>query len=253
MPPIRRTGSLGIRVLYAVFVAFAAAGCAASVRRSARPAAADFFPLTPGSYREYLVTRRADGTSMRFTTVVRSTEFRGPNGLPCRIVDERYGERPADAPTPIVYCTDGGYLHRVMSLEYRGESLEDNGTRSAELRFLPINLAATPAWESRTNAYRLADGSGFEVLQVHQVSQQPDPVEVRAGRFDRCARVETTAIHSATSSNGATSGSRLVYYYSDWYAPGVGLIRSEQRSAAAEVLVTVELQDFRIDQDASGR
>ena len=170
----------------------------------------------------------------------------GPNGHGCRIVDERYGDRPAGERYPIVYCAEGGFLHRVMSLEYRGESLADNGLRSGEIKFLPVDLGRASSWEGRTNAYQLPDGSGFEVRQLHQVFVQREPVEVTAGRFEHCARVETTAIHSATGPDGSAVGARVVYYYSDWYAPGVGLIRTEQRSATAEVLATVELVSYQI-------
>jgi hypothetical protein len=237
------------------FLALLTVGCTATVaqRHERALATADFFPLTPSSHWEYLVNRRTEGAPLRFVATVRPDEFTGPNGHGCRIVDERYGDRPASERTPIVYCAEGGYLHRVMSLEYRGETLEDNGLRSGELRFLPTNLAGTQSWEGRTNAYQLADGSGFEVRQLHQVYVQNEPVEVPAGRFEHCARVETTAIHSATAPDGSAVGTRVVYYYSDWYAPGVGLIRTEQRSATAEVLATVELVGYQVTQEAHRR
>jgi len=247
---MRFVGSVGARAL-CILLIVAGSGCTTTARRG-RPdgAVANFFPLPPGSSWEYVVSRRADGAPLRFTAVVRPTEFIGPHGHACRIVDERYGVRPSDEPSPILYCTEGGYLHRVMSLEYRGESLEDTGMRSGELKFLPVNLTATPAWEGRTNAYQLPDGSGYEVHQLHQVYTQQEPIEVPAGRFEHCARVETTAIHSATSTDGTAIGPRIVYYYSDWYAPGVGLIRTEQRSATSEVLATVELVSFRVSPEA---
>jgi hypothetical protein len=190
---------------------------------------------------------------LRIVATVQPDEFRGPNGHGCRIVDERYGDRPAGERSPIVYCAERGFLHRVMSLEYRGQSLEDNGLRSGELNFLPIDLAKTPAWEGRTSAYQLPDGSGFEVRQLHQVFVQREPVDVPAGRFEGCARVETTAVHSATGPDGSAIGTRIVYYYSDWYAAGVGLIRTEQRSAAAEVLATVELVGYQIARETRPR
>jgi len=230
-----------------------ALGCAATVKRDRVLPSADFFPLTPSSHWEYLVSRKTDGTPLRFVATVRPDEFMGPNGHGCRIVDERYGDRPTGERTPIVYCTEGGFLHRVMSLEYRGESLEDNGLRSGELKFLPVNLASAHSWEGHTNAYKLPDGSGFEVRQLHQVYLQSEPVEVPAGRFEHCVRVETTAIHSATAPDGSPVGPRIVYYYSDWYAPGVGLIRTEQRSTTAEVLATVELVGYQVTQEAHSR
>jgi uncharacterized protein DUF3108 len=247
MPPMRAAG-LRVALIGVGMLAMVGTGCTPAVRRDRGGTirAADFFPLTPSSRWEYLVTRRTDGAPLRFVATVRADEFMGPNGHGCRIVDERYGDRPAGERSPIVYCAEGGFLHRVMSLEYRGESLQDNGLRSGEVKFLPTNLAATRTWEGRTNAYQLPDGSGFEVRQLHQVFTQAEPVDVPAGRFEHCARVETTAIHSATSPDGTATGPRVVFYYSDWYAPGVGLIRTEQRNAAAEVLATIELVSYQV-------
>lgn len=222
-------------------------GCAATAKQSrASTPVADYFPLAPRSRWEYLVSRRTAGERLRFFATVRPDEFKGPNGRGCRIVEERYSDLPDGGRYPIVYCTEGGFLHRVMSLEYRGEALEDNGLRSGELKFLPVNLAQTETWEGLTNAYSLPDGSGFEVRQLHQVFRQTEPIVVPAGTFTGCARVETTAIHSATGPDGAPVGPRIVYYYSDWYAPGVGLVRTEQRSATAEVLATIELVEYEI-------
>jgi hypothetical protein len=252
MPPMRVGGRCAIGVAWTL-MAILGAGCTAAVYRPRTTELTDFFPLTPSSRWEYRVSRRTDGPPLRFVATVQPEEFRGPNGNGCRIVDERYGDRPADERSPIVYCADGGFLHRVMSLEYRGASLEDTGMRSGEIRFLPLNLATTTSWEGRTSAYQLGDGSGFEVRQLHQVYVQQEPVEVPAGRFERCARVETTAIHSATGPDGSAVGPRVVYYYSDWYAPGVGLIRTEQRSVSAEVLATIELLGYEIARKAASR
>lgn len=246
---MRGAGSRFYRIGIVVLATMSMA-CAATVKRDRVAAVGDFFPLTPSSRWEYRVTRRTDAAPLRVVATVRQDQFTGPHGHGCRVVDEQYGDRPSTERSPIVYCTEGGFLHRVMSLEYRGESLEDNGLRSGEIRFLPLDLAGTPSWEGRTNAYQLPDGSGFEVRQLHQVFVQVEPIEVPAGRFERCARVETTAIHSATGTDGSSIGTRVVYYYSDWYASGVGLVRTEQRSATAEVLATVELLGYQIAQEA---
>ncbi len=244
MPAMRGAG-VWVRLVL-VGLALALSACAAAVRAPRQTAIdTDFFPLVPASHWEYLV-RRTVGERLHFMATVRPDEFRGPNGHGCRVVEERYSDLPGGGRFPIVYCTEGGFLHRVMSLEYRGEALEDNGLRSGELKFLPVRLGEAQSWEGLTNAYSLPDGSGFEVRQLHQVFTQPEPIEVPAGRFTGCARVETTAIHSATGPDGAPVGPRIVYYYSDWYAPGVGLVRTEQRSATAEVLATIELLSYRI-------
>jgi len=249
-----RVASLRFQLIGFAVMAAMALGCAAAVKKhgSAREIA-DFFPLAPNSHWEYLVSRRPHGERFRFAATVRKDPFTAPNGHPCRIVEERYGDLSPDERFPVVYCAEGGFLHRVMSLEYRGESLEDNGLRSGEVKFLPIDLAQASAWEGLTNAYRLPDGSGFEVRQLHQVHVEAQAVEVPAGRFERCARVETTAVHSAIGPDGTPVGPRIVYYYSDWYAPGVGLVRTEQRNVSAEVLATIELVSYEIGRESPSK
>lgn len=245
MPPSGCIEWWGRLVLVPLLTAIVS-GCVAADRRHHVAPTADYFPLNPSSHWEYVLNRGTESSPLRFDASVQATDFQGPSGHTCRIVDEHYGDRPAHERAPIVYCSEGGFIHRVMSFEYRGESLEDTGLRSGEVKFLPVNLTSTQTWEGRTSAYQLPDGSGFEVRQLHQVFVQGEPIEVPAGRFDHCARVETTAIHSATSPDGSAVGPRIVYYYSDWYAPGVGLIRTEQRNAASDVVATIELVSYRV-------
>jgi hypothetical protein len=215
-----------------------AAGCSLATLRP-RVAERDFFPLTPNSRWEYAVSRHAGTEKFRFVATVRRDDFHTTDGRACAIVDEQYGAEPERF--PVIYCTESGFLHRIMSLEYRGETLEDNGLRSGELKFLPTDLRHADAWEGLTNAYHLPDGSGFEVQQLHHVRPEPERVVVPAGVFPRCVRVETTAIHSAVDVGGARTGPRVIYYYSDWYAPGVGLVKTEQRTTDAELVATIEL------------
>ena len=217
-------------------------GCAAAVKRHDRALAdRDFFPLTPSSRWEYRVSRRTDGAPLRFVATVQPDEFMGPHGHGCRVVDERYGDRPADGTVADRVLHRGRLpasrdVARVPRRIARGQRI---ALRRAQ--FLPLNLAGPRRGRDAPTRTSSPDGSGFEVRQLHQVYVQKEPVEVPAGRFERCARVETTAIHSATGPDGSAVGTRVVYYYSDWYAPGVGLVRTEQRSATAEVLATVEL------------
>jgi hypothetical protein len=81
----------------------------------------------------------------------------------------------------------------------------------------------------------------LEVQQRHRVAPKPERVVVPGGVFARCMRVETTAIHSGVDDHGAHTGPQVTYYYSDWYAPGVGLVKTEQRGTDAVVIATIEL------------
>jgi hypothetical protein len=223
-------------------------GCSAALKPEPAQslAPATFFPLTPDSRWEYAVSRHAGHEVFQFIATVQRNDFVAPDGQACRVVDERYTDVGGGTRFPVLYCSKGGYLHRVMSLEYRGEVLEDNGLKSGELKFLPTDLGQAQSWEGWTNAYRLPDGSGFEVRQLHERVPQTEHVVVPAGQFADCVRVDTTAIHSATGTDGRPIGPRTVFYYADWYAPGVGLVKTEQRNAQAEVLATIELVRFEI-------
>ena len=50
----------------------------------------------------------------------------------------------------------------------------------------------------------------------------------------------------ATGYDGHSVGPSVVFYYADWYAPGIGLVKTEQRDARADVLATIELVRFQI-------
>jgi hypothetical protein len=230
-----------------VLLATTAAGCALATLRP-RGGTDDFFPLAPQSRWEYSVSRHGGAETFRYLATVRTDDFHTADGRACPIVDEQYGGEPQRY--PVVYCIENGFLHRVMSLEYRGETLEDNGLRSGELKFLPTDLGHVPRWEGVTNAYRMPDGSGFEVQQSHRVLPRPERVVVPAGEFSRCLRVETTAVHSAIDGDGTLTGPRVVFYYSDWYAPGVGLVKTEQRNGDAAVVTTIELVRYTVGEHA---
>lgn len=233
----------GVWQIWTVTLLSISVGCSVATVRPA-VAARDFFPLSSDSRWEYTVSRYAGAQTFRFVATVRPDAFRTSDGRACAIVDEQYG---ADAERfPVAYCTESGFLHRVMSLEYRGTSLQDNGLRSGELKFLPLDLPHAAAWEGVTNAYRLPDGSGFEVQEQHRVLVEPERVVVPAGVFPSCLRVETTAIHSAVDRDGSLTGPRVTFYYSDWYAAGVGLVKTEQRSTDAELVTTIELVSYAI-------
>lgn len=228
-------------------------GCSAIGVSRGRVEDPSFFPLAPQSHWEYVVRRGVPAQDFRFVATVKQDDFVANDGRACRIVDERYGDVVENDRVPVLYCAEGGFLHRVMSLEYRGDTLEDNGLRSGELRFLPTDLGHTETWEGLTNAYRLPDGSGFVVQQSHRAAVEVQPVVVPAGSFEECVRVDTTAIHYATDASGQPVGPRIVYHYADWYAAGVGLVKTEQRSTEARVLATIELVKYEIGKEPALR
>jgi hypothetical protein len=64
---------------------------------------------------------------------------------------------------------------------------------------------------------------GFHITQTHWTSLEAGIVQVPAGHYSNCIRIETEAVYKDDSSNDA--GTRRLRYV-DWYAPNVGLVKT---------------------------
>jgi hypothetical protein len=149
---------------------------------------------------------------------------------------------------PIAYYRENGFLYRALSLEYRGNELRDVGIGSSEERFLPDGLSNDLAWDSVTTAYDLGGGNGYGVRQTHRAALEARAIEVPAGRFTGCVRVDTVALH-AGQRDGKYDSDPIVLYYADWYAPNVGLIRTVEsnRPDGGPALAQIELLAYDVE------
>lgn len=198
------------------------------------------------------------------TVRVRDERFIRALGRRCRLVDESYenGETPFDVPEselttkaeiyPVAYCHQDGFLHRALSLEYHGDELRDAGLGSNEERFLPDGLGGDVAWDSLTTAYDLGGGNGYGVRQSHRAVLDPVVVEVPAGHFTGCVRVDTVALQAGRR-DGRDDGEALVLYYSDWYAPNVGLVRTRQSNRPDGGPPVAQIELLAYDVEGAGR
>jgi hypothetical protein len=59
--------------------------------------------------------------------------------------------------------------------------------------------------------------------QSRRLDPGPLAERVPAGTFRGCIRIDTVAVYRGDRQ----SDERYTFYHSDWYAPGVGLVRSE--------------------------
>ncbi len=213
-------------------LALAAAGCS---RRTAEPRAADFFPLHADDTWVYEVARPLRNLRTRMTVRVRGERYVEALRRRCRLVDESYAgdDDQLDGPTgkpeiyPIAYYRENGFLYRALSLEYNGNELREVGLGSGEERFLPDALSRDLSWDSVTTAYDLGGGNGYGVRQSHRAVPETAEIAVPAGHFTGCIRVDTVALHGGKR-DGAYDADPIILYYSDWYAPNVGLVRTVQ-------------------------
>ena len=129
---------------------------------------------------------------------------------------------------PMVYFRENGYLNRVLLTYQAGKVVAASG--SGDRQYLPEVLTDGASWDSNTEAFRIGD-LGFKVSFRHAVAVERETVKVPAGTFDDCVRVDTASTEGPDS--GYHPGEELVFYYSDWYAPGVGLVLTRHWDDAA--------------------
>ena len=142
------------------------------------------------------------------------------------VVERYFGTGPGleEEPEPVLYFFREGFLERVYMTMQAGEPVPI-GFGSEETRFLPETLRPGQSWESNTVAFRVGDSFGYAVDHEHVVSFETDTVRVPAGGFGNTVRIDT---HSDHGPGAGGAGEDLVFWYQDWYAPGVGLVLTRQ-------------------------
>lgn len=201
-----------------------------------------YFPLHTDDTWVYEIAPTSGGEHSRLTVHSRGDQFVGPLRKRAHVMEERYASATSSAPGEpylLAYYQDQGYMHRAMSLEYRGQEIVELGLHASEERFLPARLDERSQWNGTTTAYDTPGGSGYAVEQHHAAAPEPDAVEVPAGRFAGCIRVDTVAVQQMRE-DGRGRGQATVLYYRDWYAPNVGLVRSSLSSQADHGAVLAE-------------
>jgi hypothetical protein len=146
---------------------------------------------------------------------------------------------------PIVYFREDGYLNRVFLTQQGGKLVPASG--SGDSRFLPETIVPGSSWESDSQAFRVGTDLGFKVAHRHSISIDPKSVTVPAGTFEDCLRIDTFSTHGPGS--GREPNEELTFYYSDWYAPGVGLVKTQQWDDAehAKERTRIELLDYKVE------
>lgn len=197
-----------------------AALCTFAITVPARAGAGDapwkkYFPTGTNTAWIYELTNHHTQQKRRFNVVVKGSVYIPEMKRTVIILDEdQLGEHH-----PIGYYEDDkGFLNRFVYLEYEGTNVTYPGTNSTGERILPADLIDTKTWDDSPVVIGASSHSKYQVnpgLEVH----------VPAGKFTNCMLVEATVEGSAALE--AVSHEATHDIFKDWYAPGVGLIRSE--------------------------
>jgi hypothetical protein len=246
-----------LRACAGIFAGLLACFAASCTRHDQDSTHSDFFPLHADDTWVYEVFRPLRNQRTRMTVRVRDERYVSALQRRCRLVDESYADDDAGVGIPgggkpevhpIAYYREKGFIYRALSLEYNGSELREIGLGSGEERFLPDGLAGDFAWDSITTAYDLGGGNSYDVRQNHRAILEPHVIEVPAGRFSGCVRVDTVALHSEQR-EGKYDSDPVVLYYSDWYAPNVGPVRTIQsnRPDGGGLLSQIELLAYDVE------
>jgi hypothetical protein len=209
-------------------------------------------PLALGNEWIYEV-RYPAGEVSKLTMRVKGQRYIQSRGMQATIVEES-GGIPGDAfieadSDLVAYYLRGGFIFRSPWLIARDWGLEDRGAELGDERLLPLDPEHDAAWESGYGVFDFGSRMLYEFRASSRLASVAEPVSVPAGVFERCVRVETRV--SATTPSAPTDRT-IVHDYVEWYAPRVGLVKSQSFVADGDSTLEVgrsELVGFRVSGD----
>ena len=185
-------------------------------------AAREYFPLVKDAHWVYLVDY---GGMRKGELEVFGRGLRSVNGLEGEafINDEVIPQAEAigfEPVAPVAYMTVDGYLGQVSGLDYD----EKGGVRviagEDPKRLLPLEPQQGATWEESPRILELPQGGGGGVTRWRRSIAARDSLDVPAGTFRDVLVVESQYWDDDVSSE------KPLMRYEDYYARGVGLLRT---------------------------
>jgi hypothetical protein len=200
------------------------AGCQRNVAHFNPALAGSFFPLTPNAVWSYRINSKSQRTTYVITDKVLGLKYVPSLNVTGQVVEEYYNLDRGGS-RPIVYVNKNGYLTRLSGLEYeKNEISAPAWGRSEEGNFMPALVAPDVSWNSTIFPFGHMEGA-FDIKQSHRTTFETEDVVVPAGRYAGCVRIDTVAIYEGGSFAKSKKSNKLLYR--DWYAPNVGLVKTE--------------------------
>jgi hypothetical protein len=89
---------------------------------------------------------------------------------------------------------------------------------------MPASMAPNVSWSSTIFPFgHLTDA--FDIRQTHKTSFDTEEIVVPAGHYSGCMRIDTMATYEGGAFAKSKKNSNLLYR--DWYAPNVGLVKTQ--------------------------
>ena len=191
-----------------------------------------YFPLIEGTRWTYQIESRLGSVELEVEML---GERDLPGGLPRAYVADERTPGPVlgfSEVAPVAYVIEGGFVSRVKEIGYDGQGKLRSLGRAEATRILPLEPEPGQSWEQRHSLFATPDGGGTEVSWSARVGELTT-VTVPAGTFDDVVEVVTQ--YFAGEERG-----RPKIIYRDYYARGVGLVKSRTEDPDGDDRNTLE-------------
>jgi hypothetical protein len=197
------------------FAVLSPAGC--SPQPATGTAAEEYFPMVANARWRYELSSELGNLEMEVTA-------RGsmplPGGAELFVMDERnLGPRLGFAETsPVGYVVAEGYVARVVGIDYDAAGALRRVGQDEPAWVLPVRPEPGQTWGQQTGLFQTPEGGGAQLGWSGEV-KPVTRMTVPAGTFDV---IEVQTLYRDASDPGV--GPQAIYH--DYYARGVGLVRS---------------------------
>lgn len=207
--------------LVPLVLALAAAGGCSEARSPRAPGEAgqEYFPMVEDARWTYqLITARG---SLEIEVTARGDMAIPGRNAPVFVMDERHlgPDMAFVRSSPVAYTVGDGYVARFSAVDYDDEGALRLLGEPVPAWIMPVNAEPGHVWGQETRMFTTPEGGGAQVAWRGAVKERTT-VEVPAGTFEDVLEVRTT-YGDATEPE---AGPQVVYH--DYYARGVGLVRS---------------------------
>jgi len=194
-----------------------AMGCAPRSEPASGAAAEAYFPMVPGARWVYALYSSLGKLEVEVTAV---GERELPGGGAVFVMDERNrGPSLGFAEvSPVGYLVTGAYVSRLVGIDYDSKGALRLLGEDEPAWMLPLDPVPGHSWGQRTRMFQTPEGGGGELGWSGEVKPRTS-VRVPAGRFEDVVEIET---FYRDPSEGVAP--KIVYH--DFYARGVGLVKS---------------------------
>lgn len=209
---------------------------------------APLFPHTPGSRWIYRLSGAWYETEAELSVEVKGQHHVPHLQLDAVVLDEAHPGVTPTAPKdvlPVLYYPHEGYLVRNTNHVYGNNertTLVSTGTiGESSAPVFPLDLIGKS--ENQNAEWQEAQigewGEEAQLSTLYRFGPEQEPVVVTAGTYTDCLRVETKI--TRTSGRG--------FHYTEWYAPGVGMVKSTTTNlVSGKVVEQKELVAFQFGQ-----